>query len=71
MPKTTATKPEVGTPTATWVPSRKWFAAQTTLLSGLALSVVDEGWTDNQWKALIGIVAAALTSYWISNPESK
>lgn len=71
MPRTTVARPEVGTPTATWVPSRKWFAAQITLLTGLAFTVVDQGWTSDQWKGLIGIVSAALLSYLIPNPESK
>lgn len=66
-----ATPAEVGTPKATYVPSRKWFASQITLLTGLALTVVDEGWTDNQWKGLIGIVSAGLVSYLIPNAEAK
>lgn len=70
MPKTTVA-PEVGTPTATRVPSRKWFAAQITLLTGLAFTVVDQGWTSDQWKGLIGILSAAAISYLIPNPESK
>lgn len=70
MPKTTVA-PEVGTPTATWVPSRKWFAAQITLVTGLALTVVDQGWTADQWKATIGIASAAAISYLIPNPEAK
>lgn len=63
--------PEVGTPKATKVPSRKWFASQVTLLTGLAISVIDEGWTDTQWKALVGIASAALISYLLPNAEAK
>jgi hypothetical protein len=65
------TPPEVGTPKATYMPSRKWIASQVILLTGLALTVVDEGWTNNQWKALIGIVSAALVSYLLPNAEAK
>jgi hypothetical protein len=69
--KAATAPPEVGTPAATWVPSRKWFASQVTLLSGLAISVIDEGWTDTQWKALVGIAAAAVISYLLPNAEQK
>ena len=62
---------EVGTPKATYMPSRKWFASQITLLTGLALTVVDAGWGADQWKALIGIVSAGLVSYLIPNAEAK
>lgn len=64
-------RPEVGTPKKTWVPSRKWFASQITLLTGLMLTVVDEGWTNTQWKGLIGIVSAAAISYLLPNAETK
>ena len=64
------TPPEVGTPVATWRPSRKWLAAQTTLLTGLGITVVDSGWGAEQWKAFIGIVSAALISYLLPNAES-
>ena len=66
-----AAPPEVGTPKATLVPSRKWIASQVTLFTGLALTVVDSGWGNDQWKALIGIVSAGVISYLIPNAEAK
>jgi hypothetical protein len=69
MPPTTVA-PEVGTPKATLVPSRKWIASQVTLLAGLAVTVVDSGWGADQWKALIGIAAAAAVAYLIPNAEA-
>jgi hypothetical protein len=53
------------------MPSRKWWASQVTLLSGLAISVIDSGWGATQWKALVGIVAAAAISYLLPNAEQK
>lgn len=71
MPNTTLAPPEVGTPQATWFPSRKWFASQVTLLAGLAISAIDSGWDATQWKALVGIAAAAAISYLLPNAESQ
>lgn len=71
MSEAATAPPEVGTPKATYWPSRKWFASQVTLLTGLALTVVDQGWTNDQWKALIGIASAGLISYLIPNAEAK
>ena len=65
------TPPEVGTPTATYVPSRKWFATQVTLLSGVAISAIDSGWDSTQWKALVGIATAAVIAYLLPNAEAK
>jgi hypothetical protein len=69
--KVAVVAPEVGTPAATWWPSRKWWASQVTLLAGLAVSVIDSGWGATQWKALVGIVAAAAISYLLPNAEQK
>jgi hypothetical protein len=65
------TPAEVGTPKATWIPSRKWIASQVTLLGGLAISAIDEGWTSTQWKAMVGIAVAAAVSYLLPNAEAK
>jgi hypothetical protein len=69
--KAATAPPEVGTPKATYVPSRKWIASQVTLLAGLAVTVVDSGWGADQWKALVGIASAAAISYLLPNAEAK
>jgi hypothetical protein len=69
--KAATAPPEVGTPKATYVPSRKWFASQVTLLAGLVISAIDSGWDATQWKALVGIASAAAISYLLPNAEAK
>lgn len=50
-----------------WIPTRKWMAAQAVALGGLAVSAIESGWDDTEWKLLIGIVVQATTTYLLSN----
>lgn len=50
-----------------WVPTRKWIAAQVVALGGLAVSAIESGWDDTEWKLLIGIAVQAATTYLLAN----
>lgn len=53
-----------------WIPSRKWFVQQATLLAGIALNAIDTGWDKTETKAAILWFVAALASWAIPNSNS-
>lgn len=57
-------------PKRNWWPSRKWAAAQVTLLLPIAYSAIDTGWDGTESKLLAGVIAQALISYWVPNKDS-
>jgi hypothetical protein len=53
-----------------WLPTRKWVAAQVVALGAVAVSWIESGWDATEEKLLIGIVVQALTTYLISNQDT-
>lgn len=54
----------------TWVPSRKWFAAQAVGLGGVLTSAVDSGWDATEWKLLIALGVQAAVTYLLPNGDT-
>lgn len=50
-----------------WMPTRKWIAAQVVALGGLAVSAIESGWDDTEWKLLVGIAVQAASTYLLAN----
>lgn len=53
-----------------WIPSRKWFVQQATLLAGIALNAIDTGWDKTETKAMVLWFVAALATWAIPNSDS-
>lgn len=53
-----------------WVPTRKWFAAQAVALAAVATSAVDSGWDATEWKLLIGVAVQAVVTYLVANQDT-
>lgn len=54
--------------TASWLPTRKWWAALVTALGALATMVVTTGgWDQEETVAAIGIVVARAVAYLVPN----
>lgn len=57
-----------GTPVASWVPSRKWFANTIAALGAIGTSTVTTGgWDNAEWLALITLAVGASAAYLIPN----
>lgn len=54
-----------------WVPTRKWFAAQVVAFAGVATSAVDSGWDATETKLLIAVVVQAAVTYLIPNVQGE
>jgi phage portal protein BeeE len=66
------TPAEVGTPKATWVPSRKWGVLQIASAVGLATMYITSGsWDQEESIALVTWLGAAASTYLIPNAEAK
>lgn len=57
-------------PEKSWLPTRKWFAAQIVGLGAIATSWVDSGWDDTELKLLIGLVVQAAVAYLLPNEST-
>jgi phage portal protein BeeE len=67
-----AAPPEVGTPSATWVPSRKWFALQIASAVGLGTMYLTTGsWNSEESIAALTWFGAAASTYLLPNAEAK
>ncbi|MGA8248864.1 MAG: hypothetical protein WB797_18305 [Nocardioides sp.] len=56
--------------TTTWMPTRKWMAAQSTALATLAVSWVNAGtWNKPLSIAAIGLASQAVVSYLVPNVD--
>jgi hypothetical protein len=53
-----------------WLPSRKWFVQQATLLAGIAVSAIDTGWDKTETKAAVLWAVAALAAWAVPNSDS-
>lgn len=66
------TPPEVGTPKATLVPSRKWMALVASGLGSIGLMyVTDMVWDATEWGALITLATGSVVSYLVPNAEAS
>jgi hypothetical protein len=53
-----------------WLPTRKWFAAQVVALAGVATSALDSGWDSTETKLLIAVVVQAAVTYLLPNDST-
>ena len=51
----------------TWVPSRKWFAAQAVGIGGVLTSGIESGWDATEWKMLVALGVQAAVTYLLPN----
>lgn len=58
-----------GTPRKSWLPTRKWLAAEATAAGTLAVMLLtgDSEVTDPEVIAIVGFVVQAFTTYWLPN----
>jgi hypothetical protein len=53
-----------------WVPTRKWLAAQVVALAAIATSAIDSGWDDTEWKLAIAWAVQAAVTYLLPNEDT-
>jgi hypothetical protein len=53
-----------------WLPTRKWLAAQAVALAGIATSYVDSGWDATETKLCIAVAVQALVTYLLPNENT-
>jgi hypothetical protein len=57
-------------PVKSWVPTRKWFAAQAVAIAGIATSYVDSGWDATETKLCIAVAVQAVVTYLLPNEST-
>jgi len=68
---TTENAPATITTTKSWLPTRKWFAAQIAAVATLLVAWLNaDGWNKTLAVALVGLVAQALITYIVPNQET-
>jgi hypothetical protein len=55
---------------SSWVPTRKWWAAQAVALAGIATSYVDSGWDATETKLCIAVAVQAVVTYLLPNEDT-
>lgn len=54
------------------LPTRKWWAARVAALAALIVMYIttDGGWDDEEWVALVGLIAEGVISYLVPNART-
>jgi hypothetical protein len=53
-----------------WLPTRKWWAAQVVALAAVATSWVESGWDDTESKLVIAWAVQAAATYLLPNDDT-